>query len=441
MGSGGSGSVAALRRRISGLRRAKRFVRYGESSELARDLQEVVATIEREVLSDDAAAALTLVESFLRTDDITLNRVDDSSGSVGAVYVAAARLWLRAAAAVGLPGDRTERLLELAEQDGYGVREPLLREANLLLSEHELRRLAAHFEEAAQRAVAESSEGAPASPAAAGGSFRSARPFNRELLGATSSLSLVAEALRDPALYERSCSIGGPLNDLQLAAVARRYMAYGRPHDAIDRLRRIPESSRGDRWRLLAECYEATGQDDLRLDCLWRLLEHDMSPAILDRIETLTLGPDRQAVRRRAMTMALESDPAWVGVSGIMLLVHIDAGDDAERLMVKIFDELARLPYTHLLALVESAAEADLPRVEILAYRRLMLDILQSARSTIYHHAVRYLGRLQRLDERLDDYGAIATHADFLAALQRDHGRKYAFWRLVEERGLAHGNS
>jgi len=45
----GSGIVADLRRKISGLRRAKRFVRYGESSELARDLQEIVDTIESEV--------------------------------------------------------------------------------------------------------------------------------------------------------------------------------------------------------------------------------------------------------------------------------------------------------------------------------------------------------------------------------------------------------
>jgi tetratricopeptide (TPR) repeat protein len=418
-------AVADLRHGIARLRRATRFVRYRDSFTLAHELEALVNAIEQQVLPHDPDAALELAESFLRTDDNTLGRADDSSGSVGDVYGDAARLWLRAAAA-GLGGNRVERLLAILADDPYGTRDPLLREADILLSEHELRRLAAHFEDAARRALAECPR-------------RSARGriTSSELLEATSSLSLVAEALRDPALYERSHSIGGPLNHLQLAEVARRYIKHGRPHEAIERLRRISESARGERWWLLAECYEMTGQDDLRLECLWRMFEESLDFETFEQIAALTPSEQRAAVRRRARAIALDSNPARVGASATAFLLAIGAHEDAERLMARHLDDLAGAYYTHLLRLAEAAAEACQPRVEILCYRRLMLDVLETGRSKIYRHAARYLARLERLDAALDDYRDIPTHADFVEVLRRDHGRKYAFWRLVERPATA----
>lgn len=94
--------------------------------------------------------AFELVDKFLATAEPVLNRVDDSGGDVGEVYRQAVLLWLTAArgwqdASVDWP----ERVYQLYQQNDYGVLDPLLPNAHLLLSQDQLKQLAWRYERVA----------------------------------------------------------------------------------------------------------------------------------------------------------------------------------------------------------------------------------------------------------------------------------------------------
>lgn len=87
----------------------------------------------------------------------------------------------------------------------------------------------------------------------------------------------------------------------------------------------------------------------------------------------------------------------------------------------------------HLKSLAALAAEHGRPRIEMLCYRELLSCILREARSKAYVHAARYYRRLEELDRVTDDYGELGDHQAFLGGLRERHGRKYSFWRRVDE--------
>ena len=245
-----------IKRRINGLKRSSRFVHYRESAGLGKQLRELVGAIEEKVLPHDPAKAFELADAFVATDKKTLGRVDDSSGIVGDAYRDACGTWLRAAAGARGSTNWVERIYEVAAEEDYGVRERLLREAAILLSEHELRRLARRYE----------ADALEATPDVDG--------FDRDASSARIRLGLVAEALRDPVLYERSVALRWQdLNDLQRIDIARHYLKFDQPERAIAHCERAGDRSGLDRWILLAESYGRMGRKDEQVRCLWRLFE------------------------------------------------------------------------------------------------------------------------------------------------------------------------
>ena len=69
---------------LSALKRSRRFVRWGESAGLARELRELLQQIEDQV--EEAQTGCKLAADFYTTDRSIFDRCDDSSSHVGDVY-------------------------------------------------------------------------------------------------------------------------------------------------------------------------------------------------------------------------------------------------------------------------------------------------------------------------------------------------------------------
>ena len=64
--------------------------------------------------------------------------------------------------------------------------------------------------------------------------------------------------------------------------------------------------------------------------------------------------------------------------------------------------------------------------------RRAMIDYaLDNAKSTRYRHAARHLAECESLAAAIGDFGALAPHKAYVAALKSRHGRKAGFWEHV----------
>ena len=88
----------------------------------------------------------------------------------------------------------------------------------------------------------------------------------------------------------------------------------------------------------------------------------------------------------------------------------------------------------HYGALVPAAEalEHDHPVAATVLYRALLDDILARARSPAYGHGTRYLARLDALESEGLTAAGLIDHESYRAGLRRTHGRKAAFWSIVD---------
>ena len=209
-----------LRKRIASLKRGRRFIDYRASFDFAREQEAALADIESGLLERSPEHAFDLVDRFLATAESVLNRVDDSGGAVGEVYRQAVLLWLTAAKGWRDANvDWLERIYQLNQQNDYGVLDPLLPNAHLLLTPDQLKQLAWRYENALRKALK---------------SPEQEDKLNLVALRSGVALGQIADALRDPALYERSVLIHSPQpNNLQMKSICEKYLQYEQPETAM----------------------------------------------------------------------------------------------------------------------------------------------------------------------------------------------------------------
>lgn len=99
-----------------------------------------------------------------------------------------------------------------------------------------------------------------------------------------------------------------------------------------------------------------------------------------------------------------------------------------------ILSREAELDGDHYEVLTKAASKLDAkyPLSATVALRKMIDFALDRARSTRYRHAARHLADCAALAKRIDDFGALAPHDAYVAALKSAHGRKSGFWSLVE---------
>lgn len=68
------------------------------------------------------------------------------------------------------------------------------------------------------------------------------------------------------------------------------------------------------------------------------------------------------------------------------------------------------------------------PLAATLLYRKMIDFTLGRARSSRYGHAARHLRRCAWLAQQVGDWRGHLPHAEYLADLRKQHGRKLGFW-------------
>lgn len=95
--------------------------------------------------------------------------------------------------------------------------------------------------------------------------------------------------------------------------------------------------------------------------------------------------------------------------------------------------------YYELLGPAADVLENRYPLAATLLRRGLIDYALNKARVKRYRHAARHLQECQSLATRIEDISCFENHEDYLARLQREHGKKTSFWaevHFVQKPGL-----
>ena len=402
-----------LRKRIASLKRRRRFIDYRASFDFARELEATLVDIESGLMERSPEHAFDLVDRFLATAESVLNRVDDSGGAVGEVYRQAVLLWLTAAKGWRDANvDWLERIDQLYQQNDYGVLDPLLPNANLLLTPDQLKQLAWRYENALRKALKSSEQ---------------EDKLNLAALRNGVALGQIADALRDPALYERSVLIHSPRpNNLQMKAICESYLRHEQPEAAMRYLNQAWENRfEHDRLELLDEACSQTG-DRQQLKAIRSLLfqseqSHDSFTRYLEVLDE----DEKDKARDSAIQQAEQGRNILLSAD---LLLSLGLPDRAQTLVLLRHPELPEYFYDSLLRLAKAFEKANCDLAATACYRALLLDILTRARSKAYGHGARYYKKLEALAERIKVFKPLPTHHAFVQQLQSEHGRKRSFW-------------
>lgn len=411
--------ASAFRKTLSGWKRSSRFLMYAEARAFGLELESWLGQVERELLSADPARALELVEDFIAADEKWFNRADDSDGVIGGAVRAGCRLWLRCAAACETPASEwPDRIARLVDDDGYGAREVLLREAGALLDEAALHSLVQRYETQLDRLVVEAQRSG-------------ARTIPTSVFQPASALSALAEALHDPDVAIRATLRYSPEpNELQRENFVRKYMEAGRPADALKWLQAPWGRMEDSRLRWQATALNALGRTGEAASLREQVLERTRAVSDLEAwLALLPPAAHASAIERARAWARQESDPE---TAARLLLA---AGDDeaAQATVLEHADGLDGRRYDTLRALAEAFEARGCPAGAIAAYRALMLAILERAYTPAYGHAARYWRMLGELAAAGADLAPLPSTAAFETEVRQRHGRKSSFWALVDK--------
>jgi hypothetical protein len=406
-----------LRKRIASLKRGRRFIDYRASFDFARELEAVLTDIESGLLERSAEHAFDLVDRFLATAESVLNRVDDSGGAVGEVYRQAVLMWLTAAKGWREANiDWLERIDHLYQQNDYGVLDPLLPNANLLLTPDQLKQLAWRYENALCKALK---------------SPEQEDKVNLVALHSGVALGQIADALRDPDLYERSVLIRSPQpNNLQMKSICEKYLQYDQPESAMPYLNQAWESRfEHDRLQLLDKvCVQMGDRKQLKV-IRSRLFQSEQSYASFTRYLDVLDEDEKEKACSSAIKQAEQSGDISRSAD---LLLNLGKTERAQALVLARHQELAGCFYDSLLRLAKAFEKADCNLAATACYRALLLDILAQARSKAYGHGARYFKKLEVLAKRINVFKPLPAHHAFVEQLHSAHGRKKSFWARLE---------
>jgi len=406
-------AVAWFKRKISSLKRRRKFIDYRAASGFAAELEVLLISLGQAV--DDPEAGLELVAEFFRCDRSVFERSDDSDGAIGWVFQHdAADLFARYAASHPDKEHVADVVFELYARDEYGARGSILDKAAKFLPEKDIRSLASRFWE----------QGKSEPP----GSFAAGHWW----IG----VEILARGIGDPGLFEKARLRFDPnLSPATCMSIAEVYLEADDQEMAMFWMKRIPPSNRFDadrQDRLLYAIHKRLENRKELEETAWRIFRR--SPD-LETLELLisTLGEEeRERVVRDEVARIMEGEV--LSYDGLSFLVRLGRLKEAEEHILAHRNEIDGYLYLHIRPLAKELEECGRPLGATLLYRALLESILARAQSKYYHHGVRYLRKLDSLAPMVCNWRGVVPHAEYKQGIVEAHRRKRTFWEKYDSK-------
>jgi len=397
-----------IKSHLSTLKHSKRFVRWGESAGLARELRVLLQQIEEQV--EDAQAGCKLVADFYATDRSVFDRCDDSSGHVGDVYrYDACELFVGYAKCCNDKSWLARLVLKTSLKDDYGVRDALVNNAADFLPEAHMRWLIDQYQQLAEKETDELAR--------------------RHWFYQVESL---ARQLGDAPLFEKSrrAAWGDDPGTAACVDIARVYLECGEEQTALDWLGKIPVDEffqQQERDELLLAIYGRKGDKDKQAEVARRSFRRQRSRPGFKRWVEIA-GEDQHTNLLDQEAQIILNSPL-LSLTDAAFLVAMEQWDAAGNYLQDRAEQLDGDHYEFLLPLAETFASLARPLTASLLYRALLDSILRRAQTRTYGHGARYLRKLDLLAKNITDWCNFEPHSDYVEQMRKQHGRKTSFWK------------
>lgn len=445
--------IKKLTSNLKGLRRRRKFVDYWESSEFATELQHLADDV-MSLYPEHTQECLTLLELFIDSTNASLDRADDSNGYVSGVYRRLTPSWLTVASACyeqqkqDIPADEhdilsntwVKKVKALADDNDYGTKDDLLVNIDQLFSESEIRGLISDYQQEYAAVLIKEANHKEATKGFKQQDYEVDYVISQEKSTIENALEEVAKALGDVTVFEtiyREIHPKYPMHPRYLVDLIIFFIDAEAYDLALDYLMNEWQSDellhKLKRLELLSRIYAQRDDRESQLRVLGEAFELQSSVARLKAIMAVAQPAEQAYWRKRAYELAELQESIFMATS---LLLEIGEVELANQIAVARHAEFADLHYMTLTGMLKELP-VDTHLIQVIVYRSLIDDILDSARSKAYGHAARYLKRLINLDTAVsqfpNSYSTLITHQDYVTLLKDKHGKKRSFWEKVED--------
>jgi hypothetical protein len=403
-------AVKDFKKVITAAKNSRKMFWRSQAPNLAAMLDQALGQLKQSVY--DPQAGVDALVGFYKRDADIFERCDDSYGNVGDVFrMTAADLFVEYASRCPDKEKVSAQILELQEDDNYGVRDVLLDKASEFLDKSAIRQLIDKIERRVPRQEEISRQ--------------------RKWFYIIESL---ARQIKDGALFEQTRQRNWQdLNGRAYIEIAKVYFSSGDAVTAYDRLQKAAECGAEDEYEyteLFREVCRALGKADEVTKVSWDIFRRHRCMETLNDL-LAQIGEDKRAeVIYKEVDLIMASKK--LNITDAQFL--IDAGEDrcAQDYVVERRDQLDGEQYYQLPQLAEHFEAKGLFLATVVICRALLEANLAKALSKYYSHGVRYLRRLDALAERVNDWHMIESHDLYIQKIRQHHGRKPAFWAKYE---------
>jgi hypothetical protein len=390
-----------------------------QAPELAAMITDALEQFNKEV--KDPHLGVNALLDFYKRDAEIFEWCDDSFGNVGDVFrFTAAKMFADYASRCTDKDKIADQILELQDDDGYGIRDVLIDKAACFLDKSGVGKLIAKIEKRI--------------------------PAGEDITRQRQWLYMIeslARQIKDGALFERTRERNWQgLNSRAYIDIAKVYFSSGDALTAYDRLQRAAERSSFDDFEyaeLFRDVCRALGKTEEVNKISWDIFRQHRCLETLNEL-LAQIGEDK-----RAETVYEEVDlimtAKGLNVTDVKFLVEIGEVVCAQDYIIERRDQLDGDQYYYLPPLAENLEAKGLHLAAVVIYRALLEANLAKALSKYYPHGVRYLRKLDALANQVNDWRGIEPHADYAQKIKQQHGRKPSFWEKYErkERCLVRG--
>jgi uncharacterized protein DUF6880 len=415
----------SLRKRLTTLANSHSIPSYETGHQLIAELDGLRTIAVETIGAENPGLALELLWHLLDLHPSILERVDDSSGRMGAVFRTACNdLGPLAERARIEPQALAATVFQKVTNNSYGIYDGLIVSLAAALGQEGRAMLRALLLQRRQQYLTQDKRAAIAS---------SRYDF---------ALGLLSLALRDIAECEGDADAfidsyrGRDLTNPRLASeIALQLLRSGRAEEALSYLDRAPPSAENRhfgqtewidaRIATLDALQRADEAQALRLACFQAQLSPSHLRAFLDRLPDF----DDFEAEERALDVAAAHPNIHAALA---FLVEWPAHERAARLVCLRIKEIDGDRY-ELLDPAARALEGKYPLAAVLLRRALIEVTLRKGRATRYKHAARHVREIDSLNAQIKDYAGFETHDQFMTRLRRAHPRKSGFWPLLRD--------
>ncbi len=434
-GSAGSAEVAReVAKRLASIARSRSFLDGQHIKPLAADLEAQRRAIIDLIAPSDPREAFDLLWQLVGCADSVLNRSDDSSGRLGAVFRDAAReLGPLAQAAELDPASLAERAFRALQSDKCDAWAELVPILAPQLGQGGLRTLQSLMTalQAEPVAVPPERERRVIGWSSSGKIYADQLETSHRQRLAAFTLQQVADALGDVDGYIAQIGAQARRMPAIAADIARRLLEAGRPHDAWQALEAVEPGRRN--WNAVeweqarADTLEALGRSEEAQAFRWQRFQATLDTAHLRAYLRKLPDFDDFEAEQRALRHALTHADFHQALAFLLAWPDLQRSN---QLVLARAKELNGDLY-ELLSPAADALENKHPLAATLVRRAMITFALTTARSSRYKHAARHLHQCASLAGRLQDFGGEPDHQAYQQALRAAHGRKTAFWQEV----------